>query len=162
MRPASQRSDFFKGRFPFLGVVAVILLTLLAGGCSAVVDHRGYLPRGDDLQKIQMGMSKPEAQSILGSPSTTATLNHQGDSFYYVSSTVENKAFFRPKVTEREVVAIRFDQNDQVSGFGHYGLEDGKVVNFTSRETPVEGKELSLLKDFLGNLGKFDPGATPQ
>jgi outer membrane protein assembly factor BamE (lipoprotein component of BamABCDE complex) len=158
MGPASQRSDFFKMGFSLKCVVAGILFSLFVSGCSAVVDHRGYLPRSDDLQKIQMGMSKQEVQSILGSPSTTATLNHRGDSYYYVSSTVENKAFYRPQVTEREVVAVRFDENDQVTGFGHYGLEDGKVVNFSSRETPVEGKELSLINDFLGNLGKFDPG----
>lgn len=159
MRPASQRSYIFEMRIFSKTVFCAILLSLFLSGCSGVVDKRGYLPRGQDLQKIQMGMSKQEVQSVLGSPSTTATLNHQGDSFYYVSSTVENKAFFRPKVTEREVVAIRFNANDQVEGFGHYGLEDGKVVNFSSRETPVEGKELSLLQDFLGNLGKFDPGA---
>ena len=116
-------------------------IAIFLGGCSAVVDHRGYLPRGEDLQKIQMGMSKSEVRTILGSPSTTATLSRQGDSFYYISSIVENKAFFQPDVTERQVVAIRFDQQDQVSGFGHYGLEDGKVVNFASRETPVQGSQ---------------------
>ncbi|MGI9481580.1 MAG: outer membrane protein assembly factor BamE [Hyphomicrobiales bacterium] len=124
-----------------------------------MTDTRGYLPRGEELQKIHMGMSKTQVQTILGSPSTTATLNHQGDSFYYVSSKVETKSFFHPKILEREVVAIRFDQSDKVAGFGHYGLEDGKVVNFSSRETPVEGKEESLIRDFFGNLGKYEPGA---
>ncbi|MGI9373271.1 MAG: outer membrane protein assembly factor BamE [Hyphomicrobiales bacterium] len=140
-------------------ITACAAIALFLSGCSPVVDHRGYLPRGDDLQKIQVGMSKQEVRSILGSPSTTATLNTRGDSFYYISSTVENKAFFNPNVTEREIVAVRFDQYDQVAGFGHYGLEDGKIVNFASRETPVKGKEESLLKEFFGNLGKFDPGA---
>lgn len=158
MRPASKRSHNLPERAKRCRAAAIIAVSILAGACSGTTDVRGYLPRGEELQKIQMGMSKSEVQSILGSPSTTATLNHQGDSFYYVSSKVENKSFFRPKVLERQVVAIRFDQSDRVAGFGHYGLEDGKVVNISSRETPVEGKEESLIRDFFGNLGKYEPG----
>lgn len=136
--------------------VAVMAAGLLA--CSPIVDYRGYLPRGEDMQKIQTGMSKVEVQAILGSPSTTATINTEGDSYYYISSTVEQTAFFKPKVVDRQIFAVRFDRDDRVEKFANYGLEDGVVVDFISRETPTRGKELGVLQQLFQNLGRFDPG----
>ena len=127
--------------------------------CSPIIDHRGYLPRSTDIQKLQVGMSKTEVESLLGSPSTTATINSSGDSYYYVSSVVEQKPITGAEVQDRQVIAVRFDYEDRVQNFAHYGLEDGRIVNFISRETPTEGRERSLLKEFFGNLGKFEPGA---
>lgn len=106
--------------------------------CSPIVDHRGYLPRSQDLQKIQVGMSKAEVESLLGSPSTTATINSGGDSYYYVSSIVEHKPLSGPAVSDRQVVAVRFNFEDRVQNFAHYGLEDGQIIDFITRETPTE------------------------
>lgn len=126
--------------------------------CSPIVDYRGYLPKGEDMQKIQTGMSKTEVEAILGSPSTTATINSAGDSYYYISSTLEQTAFFQPKVIDRQIFAVRFDRDDRVEKFANYGLEDGVIVDFISRETPTRGKELGVLQQMFQNLGRFDPG----
>ncbi|MEM8689383.1 MAG: outer membrane protein assembly factor BamE [Pseudomonadota bacterium] len=138
-------------------LAGALALTLVA--CSPVIDHRGYLPRGQDVQKLQVGMSKTEVEALLGSPSTTATVNSSGDSYYYVSSVVEQKPVIGAEVQDRQVIAVRFDIEDRVQNFAHYGLEDGRIVNFITRETPTEGREYSLIKEFFGNLGKFTPGA---
>jgi outer membrane protein assembly factor BamE (lipoprotein component of BamABCDE complex) len=135
---------------------AVIAAGLMA--CSPIVDYQGYLPKGEDMQKIQTGMSKTEVEAILGSPSTTATVNSSGDSFYYISSTMEQTAFFEPKVVDRQIFAVRFDRDDRVEKFANYGLEDGVIVDFISRETPTRGKELGVLQQLFQNLGRFDPG----
>ncbi|NNF76685.1 MAG: outer membrane protein assembly factor BamE [Rhizobiales bacterium] len=134
-------------------------VTASLAACSPVIDHRGYLPRSNDIQKLQVGMSKTEVESLLGSPSTTATINTSGDSYYYVSSRVEQKPIVGAEVQDRQVIAVRFDYEDRVQNFAHYGLEDGRIVDFISRETPTKGRERSLLKEFFGNLGKFEPGA---
>lgn len=136
-----------------------ISLAGVAVACSPVVDHRGYLPQGSELQKVQIGMSKTEVQALLGSPSTTATVNFQGDSYYYISDTVEQAAFFRPTVVDRKVFAIRFDRSDRVESFANYGLEDGRLIDFNTRQTPTRGKELTILQQFFSNIGKFNPGA---
>ena len=125
--------------------------------CTPVVDHRGYLPRQGDMQNLQPGMSKVEVEALLGSPSTTATINVAGDSYYYISSTVEERAFFRPTEVDRQVVAIRFNAGDQVESFAHYGLEDGRVINFSSNETPTRGREMTILQQLLSNAGNVSP-----
>ena len=139
-----------------LASVAVVTAGLMS--CSPIVDYRGYLPKGEDMQKIQSGMSKTEVEAILGSPSTTATISTSGDSYYYISSTIEQTAFFQPKVVDRQIFAVRFDRDDRVEKFANYGLEDGVIVDFISRETPTRGKELGILQQLFQNLGRFDPG----
>ena len=143
-----------------LPLTAIALAAMTA--CSPVkplTDYRGYLPRPEEIQKVQVGMSKAEVQALLGSPSTTATMDQLGESFYYISSVVETQAFLAPNVVDREILAVRFDNEARVSGFAHYGLEDGKIINFISRETPTRGKELSVVQQLFQNVGRFDPGA---
>jgi outer membrane protein assembly factor BamE (lipoprotein component of BamABCDE complex) len=131
------------------------LSALFLGACASQVDYRGYIPRADDMKALKVGMNRGEVEAILGSPSTKGSVFSNQDTFYYISSIVEQKAFFRPQVKDREVLAVRFTEN-KASSFNHYGLEDGKVINVSSRQTPVRGKELSVLQDIFGNLGKFN------
>lgn len=139
----------------------LVLAAAVLANCNPLVDHRGYLPRQGDMQNLQQGMSKVEVEALLGSPSTTATINFSGDSYYYISSVVEERAFLRPKEVERQVVAIRFNQSDQVESFAHYGLEDGRIINFSSRETPTRGRELTILQQMISNAGNVAPLPTP-
>ena len=34
------------------------VLALMMAACSATVSHRGYLPRAQDMQKVQVGMTR--------------------------------------------------------------------------------------------------------
>ncbi|NNE21137.1 MAG: outer membrane protein assembly factor BamE [Rhizobiales bacterium] len=144
--------------------MAVALATAIAvtaiAGCTPSVDYRGYLPQEEQLKQLQLGMPKPEVEALLGSPSTTATINMTGDSYYYISSVVEQTAFFEPKEVDRKILAIRFDQLEQVESFAQYGLEDGQVVNINDRRTPTRGKELTILQQLFSNIGRFQaPGS---
>lgn len=138
--------------------VAAVFATLLAA-CSPTIDHRGYVAKPGAFDRINNGMAKSEVEGILGSPSTTASVNLQGDSYYYITSVTESRAFLTPRETSREVIAIRFDQSDQVVSFAQYGLEDGRIIDINSRTTPVAGSDLSVLQQiFRGILGS-KPGA---
>jgi len=128
------------------------------GACSANIDHHGYLAKPGAFAQLREGMPKTEVVGILGSPSTTANVSTQGDSYYYISSTTKQRAFMRPSEIDRQVIAVRFDTNDQVQTFAQYGMEDGRVININSRETPTRGKEFSIISQLLGNVGKPGPG----
>ncbi len=140
---------------------AASLLALALAACTPTVSYRGYLPRQQDLDKLRVGMSKSEVEATLGSPSTTATIRTAGDSFYYISSVVEQQAFFDPQETQRKVLAIRFDANDQVESFATYTLEDGQIINMNTRKTPTAGREYTILQQIFSNLGNLAPQGTP-
>jgi outer membrane protein assembly factor BamE (lipoprotein component of BamABCDE complex) len=136
-----------KGVFDSSRLVAAGLLLLLAG-CSPEVEHRGYIPKPGAFNQISNGMTKMEVEGILGTPSTTASIKYKGDSFYYVTSTTVSKSFITEE-TDRQVIAIRFDEGGLVKSFAQYGLQDGRVVDLNTNQTPVYGEDNSFLAMLL-------------
>ena len=139
-------------------LLLVGLVACLMAACTPQINHRGYYPKAGAFAQIQEGMSKTEVEGVLGSPSTTASINFQGDSYYYITSTTESKSFLTPVETSREVIAVRFTKNDQVASTAQYGLQDGRVINVNSNKTPVTGSELTLLQELLHSLSSATPG----
>ena len=133
-------------------------MALAVAACNANIAHRGYLAKPGAFAQVREGMAMSEVEGILGSPSTTASVNFSGDSYYYISSTTEQRAFLNPQEVERQVIAVRFDRNDQVASLGQYGLEDGKIIDINSRTTPTKGRELTILQQVFGNIGRPGPG----
>ncbi len=144
-----------------LSTALVIASSLFISACADQIDYRGYLPRGTDVQKIQPGLSKTEVIAIMGSPSTTNTVEGAGDTFYYISSVVKTGAIFAPEVVDREIFAIEFDVDQNVRNLAHYGIEDGKIIDFISRTTPTRGSSASILRDLFGRLGQFGAPEEP-
>lgn len=134
------------------------LVASLMAACTPQINHRGYYPKAGAFAQVSEGMAKSEVEGILGSPSTTASVNFQGDSYYYITSTTEARSFLTPVETSREVIAVRFNKNDQVTSTAQYGLQDGRVIDINSRKTPVTGSELTLLQELLHSLSSATPG----
>ena len=126
-----------------LSLGAVLLL-----GCAPVINQRGYLPDPVGEAAIRIGAdTKTSIQQRLGDPSTQATFS--GDSWYYISSVEKQIAFFDPHVETRSVLALKFDKEGRVADVHHYGLKDGHVIAFETRETPAKGKELTFLQQLF-------------
>ena len=146
---------------PFKPVVLAIALGgMSVSACSAVIEERGYVYDQRDFEKIEAGLtSQAEVEEILGTPSTIVTVN--GKAWFYISSTFEKLMFYVPEEIDRKVVAIYFDDTDTVEEVGYYGLEDGQVIDFRTRKTPTRGKELTVLGQIFGNLGRFNQNSAP-
>lgn len=148
-----------------LAALTFSLSTILLIGCSPVINQRGYLPDPVGEASIKIGSdTKTSIQARLGDPSTQATFN--ADSWYYISSVEKTVAFFDPRVETRSILAIRFDKDGRVEDIRHYGLKDGHVVAFETRETPAKGRELTFLQQLfnatpgvpVGGVGDQNPG----
>jgi outer membrane protein assembly factor BamE (lipoprotein component of BamABCDE complex) len=133
--------------------LTVGLILAVMTGCSPEINRRGYIPQQGAFAQVSEGMSKSEVEGILGSPSTTASINFQGDSYYYISSVTQGRAFLAPVETNREVIAIRFNKSDQVTSTAQYGLADGKIININTRKTVIAGDDFSILKELLRGKG---------
>ena len=137
--------------------------TFALAACAPVESQRGYVPDQDAISSIQVGVdTKDMVSKKLGDPSTAATFG--GDTWYYISAHVEQNAFFAPRATERNILAVEFAGDGKVTDVHKYTLADGRVVDFQTRETPSRGRTLTLLQQFFnavpGNIGR--PGASQQ
>src|ERR1700704_3725505 len=116
--------------------------------CAPVISQRGYLPDTEMESAIKSGAdTKTSVQSRLGYASTTATFGN--DSWYYISATEKQVAFFTPTVLKRQILAVYFDKGNKVTDVRHYGLRDGHLIAFESRETPARGRETTFLQELL-------------
>jgi outer membrane protein assembly factor BamE (lipoprotein component of BamABCDE complex) len=136
-------------------VLSAALIALSA--CSAVENQRGYVPDQQALQSLVVGTdTKQTVSQKLGNPTLSGTFSN--DIWYYVSSHDVQTAFFAPHSTERTIVAVEFAQNGQVANIKRYGLNDGRVVDYVTRETPTRGRDLSILQQIFnavpGNVGQ--------
>ncbi|HKQ46418.1 MAG TPA: outer membrane protein assembly factor BamE [Rhizomicrobium sp.] len=139
-----------------------VLLKIIGGGalalliaCAPVISQRGYIPDPSNEATIKPGTdTKTTVQSRLGYASTTATFGN--DSWYYISATEKQVAFFSPTVLKRQILAVYFDKNNKVTDVRHYSLKDGHVIAFETRETPARGRETTFLQELL----KASPGSS--
>ena len=120
----------------------------MLAGCTTEVEHRGYMPKPGAFDQITNGMTKMEVEGIMGTPSTTASVQYKGDSFYYITQITSSKAFLTTE-TERSVIAIRFNEDGKVKSYAQYGLQDGRVVDINTNTTPVYGEDTSIISALL-------------
>ena len=146
-------------KMPTHSLFAIAIMSIVIGSsCSPTVDLRGNLPSPESLSKIQPGTTtEDEVQALLGTPSTT--VNYGEDSWLYVSGRTETVAFFKPEEKERTVISINFDKTGKVKEVVKRTLADGKDVETVTRETPSAGKEMTVLEQLLGNVGRFSKDA---
>ncbi len=133
------------------------LLGLALAACAPTVDTRGHMAEDDRLKQIRPGVStRDDVAALLGTPSSVGTFDPS--TWYYIGQRTEKVAFFRPEVVERRVVVVRFDEAGTVREMNQLGAEDGLAVDVVDRRTPTAGKELGVIEQILGNVGRFSGG----
>jgi outer membrane protein assembly factor BamE (lipoprotein component of BamABCDE complex) len=153
---AASRPKTKKAKLALLRFLAGATVITLAA-CAADIQKHGHVLADDELAQIKPGMSRDQVVLALGTPDTKSTVGQ--DAFYYISTTTKRSAaFLNPTTVDRRVVAVYFDRKDSVQRLANYGLQDGKVVDFSSRVTPSRGSEDGLLKELFRNIGR--PGTT--
>ncbi len=141
-------------KFKILTACAAILAL---NACQASRNFHGYLP--DQVSPAAIEPSVDTRSTViarLGSPSTTSVFDD--DLWVYMSATREQLTYHKAKVVRRNIVAIQFDDADQVTDVLTYDLEAGKVVDYVSRETPTRGRQLGILEQLFGTIGAGLPG----
>ena len=134
-------------------LVVISALTAL-GACQATRNYNGYVP--DQVKPVDIEPGTDTRSTVLarlGSPSTTSLFNP--NLWIYMSATRETMSYHRPDIIQRSIVAIQFDESDQVQDVLTYDLDDGRVVNYVSRVTPTRGRELGILEQLFGTIGRL-------
>lgn len=138
-----------------LSAIAAVAAGLLA--CSPVRDNHGNIPLAEAAEKIAPGeQTREQVVAALGSPSTRATFE-EDEIWYYIGKRTRTTAFFKPDVLEHQVIEIRFGDNGRVSAVRTVDATKAVKPRPVDRETPTEGNELSILEQFIGNIGRFSP-----
>lgn len=139
---------------PFFALPLFVLTGLGLSACTPTVDIHGEIPAPELLAQVKIGESTEEqVQQILGSPSSTTAWGNQV--WHYIYERTETLSFFTPRVKDYQEVTIAFDDSGKVLDIKRLGKKALKNVVMVTRETPTAGKEMTVIEQLLGNVGKF-------
>lgn len=137
-----------------LQVVAAAAAISVLAACTPIITKHGYVPSEAELAELVVGVDSREAvEDLIGPPGATGVI--RDDAWYYLASTWESRGPRRPKETDRQLLAISFDQSGTIANIERFGLEDGRVITLNRRVTSDSVKSVSFLRQLLGNLGNL-------
>lgn len=136
-------------------IFAAVALAAAAGACAPTIATQGFQAIDAKPQDVVAGTDTRETVlARLGSPSTTSTFEPE-TVWYYLTQTTERYTYNKPQVSQRSVTEITFDKADgKVAAVRTLSLADGRDVAMERRETPTRGRQLTILEQLLGNVGR--------
>jgi len=139
----------------------VLGAALLTTGCVSIVGQRGYLADEILLESVQPGVdNRQSVERTLGRPSFVSQFGEPV--WYYVSSTTKQTPLRQPHIAGHTVLAVHFDDADQVVHVERTGMELVARIDPENDETPTLGRNRSFFQDLFGNIGQVGttaPGA---
>lgn len=137
-----------------LTVAGITLGALVLTACNPTLRTHGYRYTEGELPEILVGEdTEATLLATLGSPSVRGTF--ETNTWYYITDTREYLAYLRPNTLARRVIEVRFDDEGVVTEVNEYDVSDSREVSYVSRTTPTRGRELTLLEQILGNVGRL-------
>lgn len=126
----------------------------MCSSCAPISTVSGYVPAETEISQLQIGVStKQEVIKKLGEP-----LNNNyapGKFLLYIQKKVEVVAFFRPRIDERKIVKLTFDDRSVLSRIDFYDELANKVFEPETKIVVSEGRQLTFWQQMFGNIGNF-------
>ena len=142
-------------------IICTCSFVLLLNACSTrkadewFVTHNGNMPSEERISQIAVGDSMGKVRSVLGSPSSIVSFDR--NTWIYMSSDIKRVAFFAPEEINRDVLTIKFNDQDEVSEITRLGQEDGAKVKISKDATETLGQEPGFFRKYFGGVGQYNP-----
>lgn len=135
----------------------LIPFIFLTSSCLSYYDNHGYMFQDVDVSAVEVGFSDTrQVLDVFGSP--TVTIYHKNDAeWIYLSEKVRNLLFFMPKVTERRVLVLSFDNGSVLSKVDEFSLSDQKKYDFDDEVTEISDRKEGFFDAIFGNIGQVTP-----
>tara|TARA_B100001778_G_scaffold332194_1_gene337965 strand:- start:1072 stop:1581 length:510 start_codon:yes stop_codon:yes gene_type:complete len=138
----------------FLYLCSLLCLIFVLQACAPSRNVRGNNVDVTRLSELELGQSnKDDVVSIIGSPTSKAAFND--NIWYYIGLETVKQGFLDPKIENKQVYIASFDENEMLSSFQKLDAKS-EDIPIQSRKTPTHGKNLTLIEQFIGNVGRFN------
>ena len=139
-------------RYCLLICTTVISLTIMS--CTPIKKVSGYVPIQKQIDQLKTGFStKNDVLSLLGEP--LSYIEDPSHHLLYVQQKVETVAFWEPKVSERTVVKLSFNEAGVLNEVKSSKTRDNREF-ITEKEIIIsDGRKLTFWQQMFGNIGNF-------
>ncbi|MCX7864694.1 MAG: outer membrane protein assembly factor BamE [Novosphingobium sp.] len=140
---------------------AALGLGALAGGCTSIRDHRGYIVDSALTDAIQPGIdNRASVEQTLGRPTFVSQFGNKD--WYYISQNTKTPAFRKTRTEGQTVLRLRFDEAGNLVAVERRGMERVARIDPEGDKTRTLGRDRSFLEDLFGNIGAVGvPGGGP-
>lgn len=122
--------------------------------CTPTEATRGNIVEDYRMAEITPGVSsRTNVLQSLGSPTTVAPFDDKV--WYYIGQKTEKTGIFDPKVVDKKIVVVTFNDDGIVQTMDNVNANDVDVPKVRDK-TPTSGNEVTVLQQFLGNIGRFN------
>lgn len=136
-----------------LSLGAAVLLGTAA--CTPTINQRGNMLEDHQMEHVVLGIhTRSDVLRLLGSPTTKAPFDD--NVWYYIGQETEKRGILDPDVTAERIVEVKFDEEGIVQQVADVDTERLNVPLERSK-TPTHGNDMTVMQQFLGNLGRFNP-----
>ena len=138
-----------------LAFAALLSLSACSSNKEWFVSHNGNMPSEERIDKLAIGQYKEDVLANLGTPSSIVSLDQ--NTWIYMSADVEQVAFFKPEEVDRDILIVRFDEQNKVKEIDRMSDEEGETVVVSEEETPTLGERPGFFKRVFGGVGAYSP-----
>lgn len=126
--------------------------------CTPTQATRGNIVEDYRIAEIVPGVStRTSVLQSLGSPSTQAPFDE--NIWYYIGQKTEKSGIFDPKVVDKKIVVVAFNNEGVVQAIDKVNADQIDVPH-VRRKTPTSGNEITVMQQLLGNVGRFNKEKT--
>lgn len=147
-------------RIPTIRLFLCLLPFVLAACAPIVATHGNLVSKTRYDQIVPMTSTRADVAQIWGPPTTVSPFDP--DTWYYIGETTSQQGIFEADVDKRQMIKVTFDpaNGDTVLALSVVSPDQARAIDPVSRRTPTAGREFTVLQQFVGNLGKFNPSET--
>ena len=136
-------------------LISGCLIAVSAGACTPTVAQRGNMVEDFQIEQVTpLQSTRSDVLRAMGSPTTKSTFDP--NVWYYIGQETHKKGIFDPKVQEERIVLVAFNDDGFVEMIEDIDRERLNIP-YVREKTPTHGNETTVVQQFLGNLGKFNP-----
>ena len=134
-------------------ILTTLCLVPLAN-CTPTKHVRGNMVQDYQLAELQPGTdTQSDILKKLGSPTTKAPFDD--NVWYYLGQETEKRGILDPSVKEERIIVVSFNQDGILENLDEVDNERLDLP-YVREKTPTSGNEVTVLQQFLGNLGRFN------
>ena len=130
----------------------ILFLSITISACVPRVTQHGYILSNEEIKIIKnTKLNKSEILEILGQPSSKTTFSD--NIWYYITQVRRERAYFEVNNTSTNVIAIKFDKNQEVKSYKIYNEKDSFEVTINWDKTmAVHEKDENFIKEFFSSF----------
>src|SRR5690606_35933183 len=133
--------------------LAIIIALLAFTACTPTEATRGNIVENYRMAEIIPGVStRTNVLQSLGSPTTQAPFDD--NVWYYLGQKTQKVGIFDPKVVDKKVVVVAFNEEGVVETIEEVDAAMMDVPH-VRRKTPTSGNDITVMQQILGNVGRF-------